>query len=129
MPAVMVAPVNTVVMTRGAMVTDDARAMHGQHPAAASSSDKGGSGIDGGGIVGVGPVIRIILVIDAADKNPAEVPPVTETAAGKSRSSCDRGCRADRAAAKDSRTIHTASAAAAAPTTASSSSTSTTTTT
>ena len=122
MPAVMVAPVNTVVMTRGAMVTDDARAMHGQHPAAASSSDKGGSGIDGGIVVGVGIVIRIIVVIDAADKNPAEVTPVTETAAGKSRSSCDRGCRADRAAAKDSGATH-ASAAAAAPTTASSSST------
>ena len=127
MPAVMVAPVNTVVMTRGAMVTDDARAMHGQHPAAASSNDKGGSGIDGGIVVGVGIVIRIIVVI-AADKNPAEVTPVTETMAGKSRSSCDRGCRADRAAAKDGGATH-AGAAATAPTTASSSSTSTTTTT
>jgi hypothetical protein len=121
MPAVMVAPVNTVVMTRGAMVTDDARAMHGQHPAAASSNDKGGSGIDGGIVVGVGIVIRIIVVIDATDKNPAEVAPVTETVAGKSRSSRDRGCRADRAAAKDSGATH-AGAAATAPTTASSSS-------
>ena len=120
MPAVMVAPVNTVVMTRGAMVTDDARTMHGQHPAAASSNDKGGSGIDGGIVVGVGIVIRIIVVIDATDKNPAEVAPVTETVAGKSRSSRDRGCRADRAAAKDSGATH-AGAAATAPTTASSS--------
>jgi hypothetical protein len=115
MPAVMVAPVNTVVMTRGAMVTDDARAMHGQHPAAASSSDKGGSGIDGGIVVGVGIVIRIIVVIDAADKNPAEVTPMTKAVAYKSRSSCnDRRCRADRAAAKDSRTAHAASATATA---------------
>jgi hypothetical protein len=97
MPAVMVAPVNTVVMTRGAMVTDDARAMHGQHPAAASSNDKGGSGIDGGIIVDLGIVIRIIVVIDAADKNPAEATPMTEAVAGKSRSSGnDRGCRTDR---------------------------------
>src|ERR1700735_5030368 len=103
MSAVMVAPVTTI-MPRGPMVADDARAMYGQHPAATSSSDKDGSRIDGGIIVGVGIVIRIIVVIDAADKSPAEVTPVTETAAGRSRSSCDRGCRADRAAAKDSRT-------------------------
>ena len=43
MPAVMMAPVDAVVMSRGTMVTDDARAMHGQHPAATSSSDKGGA--------------------------------------------------------------------------------------
>jgi hypothetical protein len=120
MPAVMMAPVDTVVMARGAMVTDDARTMHGQHPAAASSSDKGGSGIDGGIIVSVGIVIRIIVVIDAADKSPAEVTPMTEAATGKSRrSGNDRGCRADHAAANDGAT-HATSAATAAPTTASS---------
>jgi hypothetical protein len=110
MPAVMVAPVDTIV-SRGAMVTDDARTMHGQHPAAASASDKGGSGIDGGIIVIVGIVIRIIVVIDAADKNPAEVTPMTKAVASKSRSPCnDRGCRANRAAVNDGAT-HAASAA------------------
>ena len=114
MPAVMMAPVDTVVMARGAMVTDDARTMHGQHPAAASSSDKGGSGIDGGIIVIVGIVIRIIVVIDAADKNPAEVTPMTKAVASKSRSPCnDRRRHADRAAANDGAT-HAASAAATA---------------
>jgi hypothetical protein len=114
MPAVMVAPVDTIV-SRGAMVTDDARTMHGQHPAAASTSDKGGSGIDGGIIVIVGIVIRIIVIIGAADKNPAEVTPMTKAVAHKSRSACsDRRCRADRAAAKDSRTAHAASATATA---------------
>src|SRR5580693_5415932 len=110
MSAVMVAPV-TMVMPRGPMVADDARAMHGQHPAAASSSDKGGSGIDGGIIVSVGIVIRIIVVIDAADKSPAEVTPMTKAATGKSRSSGnDRGCRADHAAANDGATRATSAA-------------------
>jgi hypothetical protein len=113
MPAVMVAPVDTIV-SRGAMATDDARTMHGQHPAAASTSDKGGSGIDGGIIVIVGIVIRIIVVIDAAGKNPAEVTPMTKAVAHKSRSACnDRRCRASRAAANDGAT-HAASAAATA---------------
>jgi hypothetical protein len=115
MPAVMVAPVDTVVMARRAMVTDDARTIHGQHPAAASTSDKGGSGIDGGIIVIIGIIIRIIVVIDAPDKNLSEVTPMTKAVAHKSRSACsDRRCRADRAAAKDSRTAHAASATATA---------------
>lgn len=123
MPAVMMAPVDTVVMSRGTMVTDEARAMHGQHPAAAFSSDKGGSRIDGGIIVVIGSVVRIIVVIDAADKNPAEVTPVTETVAGKSRrSSNDRRRRADRAAANDG-AAHATCATAAAPPTASSATT------
>lgn len=122
MSAVMVAPV-TMVMPRGPMVADDARAMHGQHPAATSSSDKDGSRIDGGIIVGVGIVIRIIVVIDAADKSPSEVTTVTEAVTGKPRHSCEgRGRRADRAAANES-TTHAANAAAAAPTTASSTTT------
>lgn len=117
MPAVMMAPVDTVVMSRGTMVTDDARAMHGQHPAAASSSDKGGSRIDGGIIIVIGSVVRIIVVIDATDKNPAEMTPVIETVAGKSRrSSNDRGRRADRAAANNSATYATCATAAAPPT-------------
>ena len=116
MSAVMVVPVATV-MSRGPMVADDARTMHGQHPAAASTSDKGGSGIDGGIIVIVGITIRIVVVIDAADKNPAEVTPMTKAVAYKSRSSRnDRRCRADRTAVN-----HGAGAAATAPTTTSSS--------
>jgi hypothetical protein len=114
MPAVMVAPVDTVVMARRAMVTDDARTIHGQHPAAASTSDKGGSGIDGGIIVIIGIIIRIIVVIDAPDKNPSEVTPMTKAVARKSRSSCnDRRGSADRTAANDSAT-HAASTAATA---------------
>jgi hypothetical protein len=42
MPAVTMAPVGMVVAS-GAPMADDTRAMHGQHPAAAFSSDKGGS--------------------------------------------------------------------------------------
>jgi hypothetical protein len=41
MSAVMAPPVDSVVV-RGAMMADDARAIHGQNPAAATSSDKGG---------------------------------------------------------------------------------------
>jgi hypothetical protein len=69
-PAMMEAPVHAVVMALDAMMADDARAMHGQHPMAASSSDKGGSGIDGETIIIIGVVIRIVVVIDAADKAP-----------------------------------------------------------
>ena len=81
MSAVMVPPMDSIV-ARGPMMTDDARAMHGQHPAAASSSDKGG--IDGRIIVVIGVVVRIVVVIDAADKSPAEVASVNEGATGKS---------------------------------------------
>jgi hypothetical protein len=69
MPAVMGVPVATV-MSRGAMMTDDAPTMHRQNPATTSSSDKGGSGIDGETIIIIGVVIRIVVVIDAADKAP-----------------------------------------------------------
>src|ERR1700744_1667987 len=119
MSAGMVAPVTTI-MQRGPMVADEARGMYGQHPAATSSSDKDGSRIDGGIIVGVGIVIRIIVVIDAADKSPSEVTTGTEAVTGKPRHSWGAGGRrADRAAANES-TTHAANAAAAAPTTASS---------
>ena len=117
-----------VVMALDAMVADDARAMHGRHPMAASSSDKGGSGIDDG-ISGInrivvvgGIVIRIIVVVDAADKNPAEVMPPSEPMAGISGNGISRDTRnsgrrdkgrstnADRAAA-NKRTAHVATAA------------------
>jgi hypothetical protein len=84
MTAVMVAPVDPVV-TRGAMMASDARAMHGHHPAAASSTDKDRDGIDGGIVVIIGVIIRIvvrvIVVIDAADKEAMPMPKtVMETA-------------------------------------------------
>ena len=103
MSAVMVAPVDTV-MARGAMATDDARAMHRQHPAATSSSDKRRTGIDGLGIDSgfVVIVIRIIVVIDAADKGAAEVAVMEEGPADKSRTCCNAGhAGADRAGAHD----------------------------
>ena len=90
------APVRAVIMALDAMMADDARAMHGQHPMAASSSDKGGSGIDdgisgvNGIVVGGGIVIRVIVVIDAADKNPAEMTPVDESTTGISGTSISR---------------------------------------
>jgi len=94
MPAVIVAP-GDVVIARGAMMTDDARAMHGQHPAAASSTDKDRDR-DGNGIdvrifriaIVIAVVIRIIVVIHAADKDPVEVAVMEEVVAGKSRASC-----------------------------------------
>ena len=110
MSAVTVAPVDTV-MTRGAMMTDDARAMNRQHSAAASSSDKGRNGIDGLGIDSgfVVIVIRIIVVIDAADKGAAEVAVMEEGPADKSRTCCNAGhAGADRATAHD-RTAEAAS--------------------
>lgn len=78
MTAVMVAPVDPVV-ARGAMMASDARAMHGHHPAAASSTDKDGDGIDGriiGIVVIIGVAIRVVVVIDAANK---EAMPMPET--------------------------------------------------
>jgi len=106
MSAMMMAPMDTMV-AYGAMMTDDARAMHGQHPVAASSSDKGG--VDGGIIVIIGIVIRVVVVIDAADKGPAEVTPMAKGAAGKSRISRNSS-RADRTAA-NGRTTKTATKA------------------
>src|SRR5579872_184202 len=117
MPAMMEAPVRAVIVALDAMMADDARAVHGQHPVAASSSDKGGSGIDDGisGVTGIvvvgGIVIRIIVVVDAADKNPAEMAPVSKSMSGISGAGISRdtghsgGCddgrstNADRAAA------------------------------
>lgn len=112
MPAMMEAPVNTVGVTLGPVMADNTRTVHGQHPIAASSSDKGGSGIDGvsGFIVGViGIVIRVIVVIDAADKDPAEMMvPVDESMSGemcnaRPGNGCRnaRRCRADGAAADE----------------------------
>lgn len=137
MSAVMVAPVDTV-MTRGAVMADDARAMNRQNSAAASSTDKSGNGIgrlgiDGGFVVIIGIVIRIIVVIDAADKGAAEVTMMEEVVAGKARASrnacrcCDnRRSSADGAAANDraaemtgSETMSPAETAAAATTAAS----------
>lgn len=118
MSAVMVAPMDTMV-AGGAMMTDDARAVHGQHPVAPSSSDKGG--IDGGIIVIIGIVVRVVVVIDAADKNSAEVTPMAKGAAGKSgRSRNSSSSRADRTAANGSATkaaTKTRTAAATASTT------------
>ena len=116
MSAVMVAPMDTMVAC-GAMVADDARAMHGHHPAAASAGDKGG--IDGRIAVIIGIVIRIVVVIDATDKSPAEVTPVAESVPGKSMASCN-ACRsrADRAAANDSTANTTTRAKTAADATA-----------
>ena len=70
MPAMMVAPVNAVVMAIGAMLADDARAVRGQYPVAACAADQDRSGIGNGIVVIGGIVIRIVVVIDAADKNP-----------------------------------------------------------
>ena len=63
MSAMMMAPMDTMV-AYGAMMTDDARAMHGQHPVAASSSDKGG--VDGGIIVIIGIAAAISSLIREA---------------------------------------------------------------
>ena len=117
MPAMMVAPVDAVVMAFGA-IADDARAMHSQHPAAASSSDKGGNWIDGiicSVVVGI--IVRIIVVIDAADKNPAEAMPVNAMA-GKSRGSYNGRRRGDgrRRATANERTADAAEAAGTMPT-------------
>src|SRR4029077_17778436 len=87
------------MMTCGAMMADDARAMHGEHPAAASSSDKGSpsdkglGGIDGRIVVVVGVIVRIVVVIDAADKHSMEMMmmPVAERPADKSGASRNRG--------------------------------------
>ena len=121
MSAVMVAPMDTM-MACGAMVANDARAMHGHHPAATSASDKGR--IDGRIGVIIGIIIRIVVVIDATDKSPAEVTPVDESVPAKTMASCN-ACRsrADRAAANDSaaNTTTRAKTAAAAVTTASAS--------
>ena len=73
MPAMMVAPVNAVVVAIGAMLADDARAIRGQYPVAASAADQDRSGIGDRiiGIVVIGAiVIRIVVVIDATDKDP-----------------------------------------------------------
>ncbi len=87
MTAVVVAPVDPVV-ARGAMMANDARAMHGHHPAAASFTDKDrhgdGNGIDGriiGIVIVIAVVIRVVVVIDAADKEAMPMPEaVMETA-------------------------------------------------
>ena len=126
MPAMMVAPVDTV-MACGAMMADDARAMHGQHPAAASSSDKGVDGIVGRIVVVVGVVVWIVVVIDATDKHPVEVMPVTERSAGISGTGRNGGSsRADaanssaaEAASGETTTSAKTAASAAATTTAS----------
>ena len=82
MSAIVVAPIETV-MARNAMMTKNARAMHGDHLAACSSSDKGG--IDGGIIVIVGViVIRIVVVIDATDKHTMDVTAMSKSMPGKS---------------------------------------------
>src|SRR6202012_833637 len=97
MPAMVEAPVRAVIMALDAMMADDARAMHGQHPVAASSSDKGGSGIDdgisgvNGIVVGGGIVIGVIVVVNAADKTPAEMTPVGEAMTGISRDTRNSG--------------------------------------
>lgn len=101
MSAVIVAPMDTIV-TYGAMMTDDARAVHSQHPVAASCSDKGG--VDGGIIVIIGIVIRVVVVIDAADKSSAEVTPMAKGTAGKSGRPRNGNSRADRTASNGSAT-------------------------
>ena len=120
MSAVMMAPVGMVV-AHGAMMANDTRAMHGQHPAAASSSDKGGSGIDGRIIVIVGVVVRVVVVIDATNEHPAEAVPVAEAVPGKSRTSCDdRRCNGSGAGTERAATNGSAAepiATAASPTT------------
>src|SRR5579863_5710431 len=124
-PAMMEAPVRAVVVALDAMMADNARAMYGQHPMAASSSDKGGSGIDDGinGIIVVGGiVIRVIVVVDAADKDPAEMMPVNESMTGISGNACSDGrcgnarCADDAAANERVRHAATAEAVAAAST-------------
>jgi hypothetical protein len=85
MSTVMVPPMGTIVAC-GTTMTNDARAVHGEHLAAASSTDKGG--IDRGIIVIIGIVIRVTVVINATGRTPAELRPVSEgAAAGKSRGS------------------------------------------
>ena len=90
MPAAMVAPMNAM-MARDAMMADDARAMHGEHPAAAASSNNGGNGIDGRIVVIVTVVVRIIVVINTADKHAVEVAMMDKGMPGKSRTSRDGG--------------------------------------
>jgi hypothetical protein len=122
MPAVMMAPVG-MGMARAAMMANDTRAMHGQYPAAATSSDKGGSGIDGRIVVVVGVAVWVVVVIDATHEHPAEAVPVAKAVPGKSRTSCDdRRCNGsrsgtERAAANGGPTETTATAAS--PTTSS----------
>jgi hypothetical protein len=117
MSAVAVMPIETM-MARGAMMTDDARTVHGYHPATATAGDKGG--IDGGIIVIVGVIIvGIIVVIDPIDKNATDVTAVDESVTGKSVRSCRRGSganrtRADNRSANATATAEATGAAAAA---------------
>ena len=101
MSALMVAPMGAVTVPCGATMADDTRAMHGQHPAAASSGDIGGDGIGRRIIVIVGIVVRVVVVIHAADKHAVEVMMMMEERmagpSGTSRNS--RGSCADRSTA------------------------------
>ena len=82
MPAVMMAPMSMDV-ARGAMRAKDALPIRSHHQAAAWSSDN--TGIDDGIIViGIIIIIRVVVVIDAADEHPAEAMPVSKPVSGKS---------------------------------------------
>lgn len=50
-PAMMVVPMGMMMVVHGASVADDARTMHGHHPAATASSDDDGIARISGGIV------------------------------------------------------------------------------
>ena len=106
MPALMMAPVGMGV-ARSAMMTDDARAIRGHDRAAAWRSDK--TGVDGGiicRIIVVGIIIRVVVVIDAADEHPTKAMPVSKPMPGKSRTPCnDGGSGAVRAAANEGATV------------------------
>ena len=122
MPAVMMAPMGMGV-TRDAMRAKDALPIRSHHQAAAWSSDN--TGIDDGIIViGIIIIIRVVVVIDAADEHSAEAMPVSKPVSGKPGSPCDhRGSRAERTAANGgateaAATADTTAAAAASATTA-----------
>ena len=116
MPAVMMAPIG-MVATRGATMTKDALPIRGHHQVAAWCSDN--TGVDGGiicRIIVIGIIIRVVVVIDAADEHPAKAMPVSKPVSGKSGSPCDdAGSGAERAAANGgaAETATTADATAA----------------
>lgn len=113
MSAMMVMPVRAMMMARDPMMADDARTIHGQHPVAASSSDISGNGIGRRIIVIVGIVVRVVVVVDAADEHAVEMM-MEEGMARISRTSRNgRSSRADGATANDGAAERSAAKAAA----------------
>ena len=107
MSVVMMAPVG-MVMARGAMAANNARAIHGPYQAAARWGDKAGTG---GRIIVIGIIIRVVIVIGAANEHPAEAMPASKTVSGKSVSPRNDGRSSADRAAMNGRTTKTAAAA------------------